>query len=62
MEITELTTTTFKEQLYHRLEPENFTGPYKEGIHTLSAMGNKTLIDGKRRKFTLQPFFRLFVK
>ena len=62
MEIIELTPTIFKEQLYRRLEPLAFSGPYTAGIHTLSSMGNKTLIDGKRRKYTLQPFLRLLVK
>ena len=62
MEITALSPDTFHERIFRKLKPEDFKGPYKQGIHTISALGNKTLIDGKRKKITLQPFFHLFVK
>lgn len=62
MEITLLTPDDFQEQVFRQLQPHDFSGPYHEGIHTLSAWGNKTLVDGKRIRYTLQPFLRQFVK
>jgi hypothetical protein len=62
MEITKLTTEIFEEIPVNRITPDMLTGPYKEGVHTLSPLGNKTLIDAKRKKRTLQPFLHYIVK
>jgi hypothetical protein len=45
--ITELTPTRFCEQLERFIAPDP-TSPYKRGLHTLSAAGASTVIDGKR--------------
>lgn len=31
---------------------------YKDGMHTISVLGNRTLIDGKRKRFIYSPFSR----
>lgn len=62
MEIITLTPHAFDERPANRLQPLQLNGPYREGLHTLSALGNKTLIDAKRKVFTLQPFLQRFVK
>ena len=46
-EIEELTTTRFSENPVRRLTPD-CNGPFPDGLHTLSAFGHHTLIDGKR--------------
>lgn len=62
MEINELTAENFRETPVNQLTPDRLTGVYKEGLHTISPLGNKTLIDAKRANRTLQPFLRYFVK
>jgi len=47
-EVTELTSTTFAEQSVREIVPQT-DSPYPVGRHTLSAFGEQTLIDGKRR-------------
>jgi hypothetical protein len=48
--IDELTPTAFTEEIVaHVLPPE--TGPYRSGIHTLSSVGNRTVVDGRRDVF-----------
>ena len=48
--VTSLTPEEFEEQPAAIIEPfEN--GPYPDAIHTVSAVGNITLIDGMRRRF-----------
>jgi hypothetical protein len=44
--ITELTPTRFCEQLERFIEPDP-TSPYRRGLHTLSAAGASTVIDGR---------------
>ena len=48
--IDELTPTTFSEQVVSRVSPL-VSSPYRDGIHTLSAVGNRTVIDGRRDTF-----------
>ena len=48
--VRELTPRTFKEEVAAVVEPYA-DGPYPQGIHTLSAVGDMTLVDGKRYKF-----------
>lgn len=62
MEVKELTTERFEEVPVNRLAPEMLSGPYQEGLHTISPLGNKTLVDAKRTNRTIQPFLRYFVK
>lgn len=48
--IDKLTETEFLENTVLRIDP---ISPYKEGIHHLSSFEEKFLIDGKRRRFSL---------
>ena len=49
-EVTELTRTTYQEQIIRRLPPQ---GDYPDGLHTLCPAGeNLTIVDGKRWGFT----------
>ncbi len=45
-----LTPEAFAEQTVARVEPYA-DGPYRHGLHTLAACGQRTVIDGKRRRF-----------
>ena len=45
-----LSPSKFKEEEVAVIEPLR-NGPYPHGIHTVSAIGNMTLVDGKRMKF-----------
>ncbi len=45
--VDELTPTSFRETPVQRIEPDP-DGPWPEGVHTLSAAGPVTLVDGKR--------------
>ena len=49
--IMTLSTTDFEEETVARLTPDG-RSRYGAGLHTLSAMGDKTIIDGKRYAFT----------
>ena len=46
-EITVINRDEFEEQVFTKLVPIA-TSPYREGLHTLTAVGNLTLVDGKR--------------
>jgi hypothetical protein len=48
--ILELTPTTFREETVSRIPPDR-RGPYPDGIHTLSFVGESMLVDGKRHVF-----------
>lgn len=50
-----LTAYKFKEERASVIQPY-ITSPYRDGIHTLSAAGNITIIDAKRRVFNRQAF------
>jgi hypothetical protein len=49
--IVTLTPECFREEPVAYVEPDR-AGPYPDGLHTLSAVGNQTLIDGKRLAFS----------
>lgn len=49
--IVKLTPTEFREEEAGRVEPDP-NGPYPDGLHTLSAVGDLTLIDGRRDTFS----------
>ncbi len=57
--ILRLTPTEFKEELAAIVEP-NLDGLYPDGLHTISAVGNVTLLDGKRFPFGKKLYYRLF--
>jgi hypothetical protein len=42
-----ITTDQFSEEVVHAVEPDE-TGYYRDGLHTISGVGDITLIDGKR--------------
>jgi hypothetical protein len=50
-----LTPTEFKEEQAAVVEPDS-SGPYPDGTHTLSSVGNVTLIDGDRLPFMKRRF------
>lgn len=52
-----LTPDNFEEEIASVVEPIKGS-PFPDGIHTLSAAGNITLIDGKRHVFRTADFFR----
>jgi hypothetical protein len=56
-----LTPTAFREEPLVAVDPER-TGPYPSGLHTLSQVGNVTLIDGKRFIFVPAEFRRVLGK
>jgi hypothetical protein len=49
-EIVALSPGDFEEKTVAAVEPDRH-GPYPNGLHTLSALGDITLVDGKREKF-----------
>ncbi len=55
--IDELTPTTFSEQIVKRVLPPE-SGPYRDGIHTLCAVGSRTVVDGRRDMFIWAAFRR----
>lgn len=60
MQVTVLNADEFAEEEINRINPLLFGSRYPEGTHTLSMLGNKTLIDGKRNVLSLQNLMRLF--
>ncbi|MBI5056253.1 MAG: hypothetical protein HZB61_06550 [Nitrospirae bacterium] len=48
--VLELTPYEYKEEQIKVLEPFR-SGPYPDGLHTISSVGNKTVIDGKKHAF-----------
>jgi hypothetical protein len=48
--VTRLTYKEYSEELVAAIEPDA-DGPFPDGLHTLSAVGNVTLVDGKRFAF-----------
>jgi hypothetical protein len=55
--VLELTPEEFSEETATALEPDK-SGPCPAGLHTLSAVGDYTLIDGKKLLFVPQEFWR----
>jgi hypothetical protein len=58
-EITAISPTQFSERAIKTILPQK---PYGEGIHTLSAFGDKTLVDGKVFRFNRFNFKRQLLK
>ena len=57
MRVDLLTPQRFDESLHRVFRPDP-NGPYPTGLHTLSAAGSCTMIDGKRERFRLRQFAR----
>lgn len=53
-----LTPFEFREETAHIVNPDP-AGKYPNGLHTVSACGNKTLIDGRRSVFAFDQFLRV---
>jgi hypothetical protein len=51
MRVRRLTPTAFEEEPVVSIAPEPYSA-YPHGLHTLSAFGEKTLVDGKRLRYT----------
>jgi hypothetical protein len=51
-EVVVLTPDRFEEKMVAFVQPDK-SGPYPDGLHTLSSLGNITLLDGKCEKFIL---------
>jgi hypothetical protein len=56
-----LTPQEFREEAAVAVDPDR-AGPYPSGLHTLSQVGNATLIDGKRFIFVPAEFRRVLLK
>jgi hypothetical protein len=56
--VVTLTPAAFHEEEAAVLNPDP-RGPYPDGLHTVSRLGDRTLIDGKRAIFVPAEFFRL---
>jgi hypothetical protein len=59
--VLRLTPSSFKEDVVAYVEPD-INGPYPDGWHTLSAVGDFTLIDGKRLRFAPAEFHRVLAR
>jgi len=55
--VVTLTPSAFHEEFAVAVDPDG-AGAYPQGLHTLSAVGNVTLIDGKRIRFVPAQFRR----
>jgi hypothetical protein len=53
--VTRLTPTEFAEEQSAVVEPDS-TGPYPSGLHTISACGSRTVVDGLRYTFRPRTF------
>lgn len=62
MEVTRLDTEGFSEHIHLRITPPLKGQRYPDGLHTISTCGNQTLVDGKRKVFTLKPLIAFFRK
>jgi hypothetical protein len=56
--VTTLTPTAFHEEPAATVDPDP-AGPYPAGLHTLSAVGDVTLLDAKRMVFVPEAFRRV---
>jgi hypothetical protein len=59
--ITCLTPERFAEETVAWVEPDP-RGPYPDGLHTLSAVGDRTLLDGKRTVFAAGESWRVLAR
>jgi hypothetical protein len=59
--VESLTPTSFREQPVAFVEPDA-AGPYPDGLHTICAVGDITVIDGKRLAFSPPEFRRMLLR
>lgn len=59
--VDRLTPVAFAETVVARVDPDP-AGPYPDGLHTLAAAGDVTLVDGKRLAFSWPAFRRAFAE
>ena len=59
--VLELGPEVFREEVAATVDPDP-CGAYPQGLHTLSAMGDQTLIDGKRSIFAPAQLWRVVRK
>ncbi len=57
-----LTEEDFSESEINRIQPAHLQRKYSKGCHTLSSLGKRTLVDGKRDIFSFRNFFQKFRK
>ncbi|MFN0187742.1 MAG: hypothetical protein ACKVQV_03495 [Bacteroidia bacterium] len=57
-----LSENDFSETEVNRISPAHLQGKYSKGCHTISSLGNRTLVDGKREIFSFRNFFQKFRK
>ena len=57
-----LSENDFSETEINRIQPAHLKGKYSKGCHTLSSLGKRTLVDGKRDIFNFRNFFQKFRK
>ena len=55
--VTRLTTQTFEEEVVGVIRPDRH-GPYPHGLHTVCAVGDLTIVDGKRLRADARAFAR----
>jgi hypothetical protein len=55
--VDRLTPTTFAEEVVARIDPPG-QGRYRDGLHTISAVGDRIVVDGRRDTFVLAAFRR----
>jgi hypothetical protein len=60
--IDRLSPEIYIETPVNRLHPEQLSGSYSEGWHTISSCGKFTLVDGKRKKFNPRNLLKIFRK
>lgn len=60
-EVITLTPDEFEERTVTHIEPDK-NGPYPDGIHTLSSVGDHTLIDGKRFEYSIVKPFKVMMR
>jgi hypothetical protein len=60
-EILELSPERFRERWVARIEPKPGS-PYPDGVHTISSIGDRTVIDAKRHEFSFGGLWRALVQ
>ncbi len=56
--INKLNENEYSETEVHRLSAHQLSGKYNQGWHTISSLGSRTLIDGKRKVLRIRNFFQ----
>ena len=59
--VIRLTPTQFEEEPASVIEPDT-NGPYPDGLHTIAAVGDITILDGRRFGFVQSAFKRALLR